>query len=81
MRNDYKERRQQSFATLRAVYNISMGVLVLAMAVVMLWGDRLGIEALTQFITPIDPVLRYLFGGLCFLYGFFRLYRGIKKEY
>jgi len=55
--------------------------LVLAMAVVMLFGDRLGVDAIEQFITPIDPVLRYLFGGLCLLYGFFRLYRGIKKEY
>jgi uncharacterized BrkB/YihY/UPF0761 family membrane protein len=81
MRNEYKERRQKSFTLLRSVYNIIMAVLVLAMAVVMLWGDRFGIEALDQFIGPIDPVLRYLFGGLCLLYGFFRLYRGIKKEY
>lgn len=81
MNNDYKERRQQSFTTLRSVYNIAMALLVLGMAVVMLFGDRFGIDALTQFISPIDPLLRYLFGGLCLLYGFFRLYRGIKKEY
>ena len=58
-----------------------MGILVLAMAVVMLFGDRFGIDALDQFISPIDPVLRYLFGGLCLLYGCFRLYRGLKREY
>jgi hypothetical protein len=81
MNNDYKDRRQQSFSQMRMVYNISMGILVLAMAVVMLFGDRLGIDALEQFISPIDPVLRYLFGGLCLLYGGFRLYRGIKREY
>ena len=81
MRNDFKERRQKNFTLLRSVYNITMAVFVLAMAVVMLWGNRLGIEALDQFIDPIDPVLRYLFGGLCLIYGFFRLYRGINKEY
>jgi hypothetical protein len=81
MSNDYKERRQQSFSRLRMIYNISMGILVLAMAVVMLFGDRLGNDAIEQFISPIDPVLRYLFGGLCLLYGAFRLYRGIKREY
>jgi hypothetical protein len=81
MNNDYKDRRQQSFSQLRMIYNISMGILVLAMAGVMLFGDRLGIDALEQFIGRTDPVLRYLFGGLCLLYGFFRLYRGIKKEY
>ncbi|TKK68632.1 hypothetical protein FC093_10980 [Ilyomonas limi] len=81
MKNDYKDRRQKSFSQLRMVYNISMGILILAMAVVMLFSDKLGIDAIDQFVSPIDPVLRYLFGGLCLLYGFFRLYRGFKKEY
>lgn len=81
MKSDCQDKRQKSFSQLRMVYNISMGILVLAMAVVMLFGDRLGIDALEQFISPIDPVLRYLFGGLCLLYGSFRLYRGIKREY
>jgi len=81
MSNNYKDRRQQSFSQLRMVYNISMGIFVLAMAVVMLFGDRLGNDAIERFISPIDPVLRYLFGGLCLLYGAFRLYRGIKREY
>jgi len=81
MNNDYKERREKSFTLLRSVYNITMAILVLAMAVVMLFGERFGIEALDAFITPIDPLLRYMFGGLCLLYGLFRLYRGIKKEY
>ena len=81
MKSDYQERRQSGNSQLRMVYNISMGIFILAMAVVMLFGDRLGIDPLEKFITPIDPVLRYLFGGLCILYGFFRLYRGIKKEY
>ena len=79
--SEYKDRRQKSFSQMRMVYNISMGIFVLAMAVVMLFGDRLGNDALEQFISPLDPVLRYLFGGLCLLYGVFRLYRGIKKEY
>lgn len=81
MKSDYQDRRKKSFSQLRMVYNISMGILVLAMAVVMLFGERLGSDAISQFISPIDPVLRYLFGGLCLLYGFFRLYRGIKREY
>jgi len=79
--SEYKDRRQQSYSQMRMIYNISMGILVLGMAVVMLFGDRLGIDAIEQFISPIDAVLRYLFGGICLLYGGFRLYRGIKKEY
>jgi hypothetical protein len=29
----------------------------------------------------IDQSFRYMFGGICLLYGGFRLYRGLKKNY
>ena len=29
----------------------------------------------------IDKTFRYLFGGLCIIYGLFRVYRGYKKNY
>lgn len=81
MKSEFRERQKKSNTMFRVVYNISMGILVLAMAVVMLVGESFGSEALNEFIVPLDPLLRYLFGGLCLIYGAFRLYRGIKKEY
>ena len=29
----------------------------------------------------LDPFFRYMFAGLCLLYGGFRIYRGYKKNY
>ncbi len=62
---------------MRTTYDIAMAVLILGMAVVMFWGDKMRIIQ----IAALDPLIRYMFGGLCLLYGGFRLYRGIKQQY
>jgi hypothetical protein len=54
-----------------------MSFLILGMAVVMLFATKLGIVQLID----VDPLFRYLFGGICLLYGGFRLYRGIYPSY
>jgi hypothetical protein len=54
-----------------------MSFLILGMAVVMLFATKLGIVQLID----VDPLFRYLFGGICLLYGGFRLYRGIYPNY
>lgn len=66
---------------MRTIYNLTMAVLILAMAVVMFWGDKFNNDFINNIVSELDPVIRYLFGGLCLLYGGFRLYRGIKREY
>jgi hypothetical protein len=58
-------------------YDLAMGLLILGMAVVMLFPEKLKI----QQIMAVDDTFRYLFGGICCLYGGFRLYRGIKRDY
>jgi hypothetical protein len=47
----------------------------------MLFGTKLGVPALEAFIEDRDSFLLGIFGGLCLLYGAFRLYRGFKKNY
>lgn len=81
MEQDYRSRSRKGFTTTRTIYNLTMGLLILAMAVVMFWGDRFNNDFLDNIVSELDPVVRYLFGGLCLLYGGFRLYRGIKREY
>jgi hypothetical protein len=54
-----------------------MAFLILGMAVVMIFAEKLKIEQ----IMAVDNTFRYLFGGICVLYGGFRLYRGIKRDY
>ncbi len=76
MQQDFREKEQRSFANLKMIYNISMGLLILAMAGVMFFAEQLSLGQIVE----ADPTFRYLFGGLCLLYGGFRFYRGVKKE-
>ena len=81
MENDYRQNQRKSYILMRTVYDITMALLILSIGVIMLAGDKLGSETLKNFILDRDPMMRYLFGGLCILYGGFRLYRGIKRNY
>lgn len=63
----------------RQVRDFTMSGLILAMAVIMLLGNYISFTK--AFVVDLDPILKYLFGGLCLIYGSFRLYRAIKPNY
>lgn len=77
MDNDFRSRQEKSYILMRRIYDFSMSFLILGMAVVMLFAPKLGIVQLID----VDPLFRYLFGGICLLYGGFRLYRGVYPNY
>jgi FtsH-binding integral membrane protein len=81
MENSYRDKQRKSYNLMRTVYNITMGLIILGIGivilVVMLYNNRLGLN----FFESMDPWLIYAFSGLCIVYGAFRLYRGIKKDY
>ncbi|MDR0791790.1 MAG: hypothetical protein LBE82_00660, partial [Chitinophagaceae bacterium] len=56
-----------------------MAILILGIAAFMLLGDKFA--ATRELVSQTDPLIRYLFGGVCVLYGGFRLYRAIKHDY
>jgi len=77
MESEYREKQRKSYVNLRMIYDLTMALLFLGMAVCMLFADQLRID----FIALYDKVFRYWFGGICVLYGGFRLYRGLKRNY
>ena len=77
MQESFRERQQKSYTIMRMTYDLVMALLILGMAVVMIFAEKLKIEQ----IMAVDNTFRYLFGGICVLYGGFRLYRGIKRDY
>lgn len=77
MQESFRDRQQKSYTIMRMTYDLVMALLILGMAVVMLFAEKLKIEQ----IMAVDDTFRYLFGGICVLYGGFRLYRGIKRDY
>ncbi|TAH14461.1 MAG: hypothetical protein EAZ12_00445 [Sphingobacteriia bacterium] len=76
MENSYRERSNKGFNNFRRVYDITMAILFLSMAIAMFYMDRFKLN----LVIAEDIGFRYFFGSICLLYGGFRLYRGIKKQ-
>jgi uncharacterized membrane protein len=77
MENDFRAKQKKSYNLMRMSYDLTIAILLLGMAVIMLFADKLNIE---QLLDKDNEFFRYFFGGLCLLYGGFRLYRGIKRN-
>jgi len=75
--SSFRDRQRTNYVRMRMVYDIAMGLMITSMGIAMFAAEWLHIEQIVQ----LDALMRYLFGGLCFLYGGFRLYRAIKQVY
>ena len=69
------EKRRKNYILRRSVLDYGMGIVILGVGVVVLFAEKFG------FNVVIDDLMRYLFVGLCVLYGGFRIYRGYAKQY
>lgn len=69
--------RDRRFIRMRSIMDLGMGMLWMAMGVFMLFIRyfNTGLEARFD-----DPMMK-VFGGICLLYGGFRIYRGVRKNY
>ena len=77
MENKFREKQRNSYLLMRMVYDFGIACLILAMAAAMFFAEKFNIPQIVEK----DKVLRYMFGSICLLYGGFRLYRGIKRDY
>jgi hypothetical protein len=75
MENEAPNRRKQGYILRRAILDYGMGVIICGFGVFFLVAPKLG------FDFGIDNTYRYIFSGLCLLYGGFRIYRGSQKNY
>ena len=79
MESNFKDKQRKSYNNMQTVYNITMGLLILGIGFMMIFNEKIGLNLTEKF--GGDSLMINLFGGLCLLYGSFRLYRGIKKDY
>ncbi len=75
MQTDQSEKRAKNYVIMRSVMDFGMGLTILGFGVFLLIAPRIGIEF------NIEPFFRYLFAGMCIVYGSWRIYRGFKKNY
>lgn len=76
MITDNSEKRDQRYVTMRSIKDYGMGGLYLLIGAFMIYPKVFGLGTI-----DVDPLIRYIFGGICLIYGSWRIYRGYKKEY
>ena len=76
MENDLRQKRVRSYSVMRSVLDFTMGILYLAAAVFLIFAEKFGFE-----MNNFDMTFRIIFGGICTLYGGWRIYRGFRKDY
>ncbi len=76
MRIDNTEGREKRYMTMRSIKDYGMGILYIAVGLFIIFTEKMGFEMIA-----LDKLFRYMFGGICLLYGGFRIYRGYRKDY
>jgi len=69
--------KNRGFARMKSIMDFGMGLLWMSMGIFLVFIKKFnsGLEARFD-----DPVMK-VFGGVCIVYGIFRIYRGYKKNY
>jgi hypothetical protein len=75
MRNEEQDKRTKGYTLMRSMMDFGMGILYIGVGVFLAFSEKFGFEM------NFDKTFSYIFGGLCFLYGAWRIYRGIRKDY
>ena len=73
---DNKDGRTKRYVMMRSIMDFGMGFFYIAVAAFLLLADQFGIT----LTFPPKP-FSYIFAAICVLYGGFRIYRGIQKNY
>lgn len=75
MQNDLRDRRRRSANNLRQVRDITMAIVIIGMSLILFFAPQLGL------LENFSETFRLIMGALFAVYGLFRLYRGIKRDY
>lgn len=76
MDNELRDKRTKSHFVMRSIVDYTMGILYLAAAAFLFFAEKFGLN-----LDNFDITFRYIFGGICAIYGAWRIYRGFKKDY
>lgn len=76
MNTDLESKRKKAYSSRRSIMDLGMGIIYAVVGGFFVLSETLGINM--DF--PQKP-FSYLLGGICLLYGGFRIYRGVRKNY
>jgi hypothetical protein len=69
--------KNKGFARMKSIMDYGMGLLWMAMGIFLVFIEKFN----TGFEARFDDPVMKVFGGVCIVYGIFRIYRGYKKNY
>ncbi len=69
--------RDKRYIRMKSIMDIGMGILWAGMGVFLLFIKKFNPDLALQY----DENILMIFGAVCVLYGLFRIYRGIRKNY
>ena len=78
MLEEYEKQKRKQIIIRRALMDYSIGALITFAGIFFLVRDRFDLQFNENF-PPND--IDKIFGGICILYGCWRIYRGYKKNY
>lgn len=80
MLEEYERKKRKQVAQMKSMMDYGMGLLILLLGLFFLFRTQFRDLPLNERLGEPD-LLEKVFGGLCVLYGSWRIYRGYKKNY
>ena len=78
MMDEYEKRKRKQIASMRAIMDYGIGILITVFGIFLFFRDKFKISFNENF-PPND--IDKIFGAICVIYGGWRIYRGYKKNY
>ncbi|MEI9810416.1 MAG: hypothetical protein WDO16_22480 [Bacteroidota bacterium] len=78
MIEEYEKKRKKQVSSMRVIMDYAMGAVILLLGCFFIFRDKFKLDFNDSF--PAN-YLDKVFGGICVLYGAWRIYRGYKKNY
>lgn len=78
MFEDYEKKKKRQISGMKSMMDYGMGILILGAGLFFMFRSRFNIS-FNQRFPPND--MDMIFGGICIVYGIWRIYRGYKKNY
>jgi hypothetical protein len=73
---DNTDPKTKRYILMKSIMDLGMGLIYIGVGIMILFANKLGLS--NEFV---ESTLGRIFAGLVMLYGLWRVYRGIKKDY
>ena len=68
--------KTKRYILMKSIMDLGMGLIYIAVGIMILFANKIGLS--NQFV---ESTMGRIFAGLIILYGLWRMYRGVKKDY